>query len=263
MKIDQKEIKRRISEATGFERAEELKRLQFIIDELNAHLDFDTSKKVMEIGCGNGNVSMGIASMGYQTLGVDIDADSITRAKANNTYSNLEFKAEPAENLTEGDKFDAIVCTEVLEHLIDPSVVLDYAGNYLKKGGIFISTVPNGYGPREVLMTKPMQYLEKKELGEKLVKFKRLFGFGHGTVQSSNPDLEHIQFFGRKEIVKLHEERGFKLKNFSKGDSLSNIFPLSIFTRRSRKLQEIDCAVANVLPPTFTSGFYMSYILKA
>lgn len=262
MEIDKKEIKRRIINATGFERAEELKRLEFIIDELNAHLDFDSSKRVMEIGCGNGNVCMGIASIGYQTLGVDIDADSIKRAKANNTYSNLEFRAEPAENLTEGNKFDAIVCSEVLEHLVDPSVVLDYACAYLKKGGVFISTVPNGFGPREVLMTKPMQYLEKKELGEKLVKFKQLFGFGHGTVQSSNPDLSHIQFFSKKEIVGLHEVRGFKLKKFSNGDSLANIFPLSIFTRRSRKLQEIDCAVADVLPPTFTSGFYMSYILE-
>lgn len=252
-------IKKKLKEVTGFETAEELKRLQFIVDEINGHLNFDTSKKVLEIGCGNGNVAMGIASMGYHTLGVDIDESSIETAKRNNTFKNLEFRAEPAENLTEAERFDAIVCTEVLEHLDDPSVVLTYALSNLKEDGIFISTVPNGRGPREVLMTKPMQYMEKNNLGGGLLKVKRAFGFGHGTVQSSNPNLEHVQFFSKKRIVALHEKNGFKLKRFQKSDSFSDIFPYSILARRSMMLQELDCSTADVLPPAFSSGFYMSY----
>jgi 2-polyprenyl-3-methyl-5-hydroxy-6-metoxy-1,4-benzoquinol methylase len=262
MKPSKSEIMEKLQKATGFDSVEELKRLEFIIDEINDSLNFDSSKKVLEIGCGNGNVCMGIASMGYQTLGVDIDEESIRRAQANNNMPNLEFKAEPAENLSEGDKFDAIVCTEVLEHLVDPTVVLEYALKYLKKDGVFISTVPNGYGPREVLMTKPQQFLEQKELGERLVKFKRVFGYGHGTVQSSNPNLEHIQFFSKKRIIQLHEDSGFRLKRFNHADSFGNIFPYSILTRRVKKLQELDCAVADLLPSAFTSGFYMSYLRK-
>ena len=260
--MDTKQIEKKLTEAAVFDRVEELKRLRFIIDEINDHLNFDKSRKVLEIGCGNGNVSMGIASMGYQTLGVDIDEESIEIASSKNKFPNLQFRAEPAENLSEGDKFDAIVCTEVLEHLVEPAVVLDYALKYLKKDGIFISTVPNGFGPREVLMTKPMQYLEKKDMGERLLKFKRLFGFGHGTVQSSNPDLHHIQFFSKKNIVELHRKKGFRLKKFKKADSFANVFPYSVLARRSRKLQEIDCAAADILPVAFTSGFYMSFTLK-
>ncbi|MDZ7845898.1 MAG: methyltransferase domain-containing protein [Owenweeksia sp.] len=259
MTLNRRQQREKIREATGYETAEELKRLQFIIDELNDHLKQDTSKKVLEIGCGNGNVSMGIASFGYQTLGVDIDEDSIKTAQKNNRFKNLAFKAEPAEHLSEAEKFDAIVCTEVLEHLVDPTVVLDYAVKYLKHDGIFISTVPNGYGPRELLMTKPMQFMEKRQWGEELLKFKRMFGFGHGTVQSNNPNLEHVQFFTKKRIVCLHEKSGFKLKRFQKSDSFSDIFPYSILARRSMALQEFDCTTADILPAVFSSGLYMSY----
>jgi 2-polyprenyl-3-methyl-5-hydroxy-6-metoxy-1,4-benzoquinol methylase len=261
-KVSNKDLMAKVVEATGYQNAEDKKRLSFIIDEINSHLGFDLSKKVLEIGCGNGNICMGIASIGYQTHGVDIDEDSIRTAKASNRFPNLTFSAQAAENLSEGDKYDAIVCSEVLEHLVDPSIVLDYVEQYLKKDGIFISTVPNGFGPREVLMTKPQQYLEKKDFGDRLLKFKRIFGFGHGTVQSSNPDLEHIQFFSKKHIIKLHEEKGFTLKRFNNADSFSNIFPYSILTRRIKKLQEFDCVVADILPAAFTSGFYMSYTRK-
>lgn len=263
MKIAKQEVKERISKVVNFRSIEELKRLEFIVGEVNNYLNFDSSKKVLEIGCGNGNVCRGIASIGYQVLGVDIDKESIDCAKALNTMSNLEFRAEPAENLSEGDKFDAIVCTEVLEHLIDPSVVLEYAIKYLKKGGVFISTVPNGYGPREVLMTKPQQFIEKKELGDRLLKVKHSFGFGHGTAQSSNPNLEHIQFFSKSKIIQIHEDRGFKLKKFRHADSLANIFPYSILTRRLKILQELDCSMADLLPSAFTSGFYMSFTLAS
>ncbi len=254
--------RKKLLKVTAFKTAEDLKRLTFIINELNQHLQLDSSKKVLEIGCGNGNISMGIASMGYQTTGLDIDEESIATATSNNRFPNLTFRTEPAEKLSEADHFDAIVCSEVLEHLDDPGVVLNFALSNLREDGIFISTVPNGYGPREVLMTKPMQFLQKRNLGTSLQKLKRAFGFGHGTVQSNNPNLEHVQFFSKRAILQLHQGNGFILKRFAKGESFANIFPYSILTRRLRVLQKLDCAIADILPSIFASGFYMSFSKK-
>lgn len=248
--------------ASGFDVIEDLKRLSFIVNELEQHFGGNKDKKVLEIGCGNGRISKGIASQGYQMKGVDIDESSIELAKASNRFDNLDFEAIPAEELAIDQHFDAIVCSEVLEHLVDPTVVLKFVKERLKPDGIMVTTVPNGKGPREVLMTQPMQYLEKKNFGETLLKVKQSMGYGHGTAQSSNPDLSHIQFFSKQEIVGLHKNFGLHLKNFRKSDSMRNVFPYSLFTRRIKALEKLDCQIADFLPVPLVSGFYMSFTKK-
>ena len=108
--------------------------------------------------------------MGYQVLGVDIDEESIREAQLNNPLPNLKFRAEAAEDLQERGAFDAIVCTEVLEHLDDPSVVLDYVRENLSEGGLFISTVPNGYGPGGILDDHAPTVSSKKRDGRRTSK---------------------------------------------------------------------------------------------
>jgi 2-polyprenyl-3-methyl-5-hydroxy-6-metoxy-1,4-benzoquinol methylase len=247
---------------SGFEAVEHLKRLSFIVNELDQHFKLNKDKKVLEIGCGNGRVCKAIASQGYKVKGVDIDNSSIELAKSTNDFPNLEFEAIPAEKLDTRESFDAIVCTEVLEHLAEPEVVLEFAKNRLNPNGVLITTVPNGKGPREVLMTQPMQYLEKKNLGKALQKVKNSMGYGYGTPQSSNPNLEHIQFFSKKEIILMHKKHGFKLKTFKKSDSIRNVFPYSLLTKKIRPLEKLDCKIADFLPTPLVSGFYMSYTIE-
>lgn len=250
-----------LREHTTFEKPLDLKRLEIIVREIQDHLGGKPGR-VLEIGCGNGNICAGIASQGHQVLGVDIDKESIEIARQSFSKPNLEFIAEAAEEITTREHFDVIVCSEVLEHLEDPGFVLDYAYNQLPKQGLFIATVPNGRGPREVIMTQPMQYLERINLGGLLYRLKRLFGFGQGTVQSSNPDLTHLQFFSRKAIINLHESRGFQLKKFRKLDSIAHVFPFSILITRSPKLQKMDLSMADYLPYPLSSGFAMSFVKK-
>ena len=260
--MTKKEIQAKILGVSQFERVEELKRLMFIVEEINRALDFNTSQRILEVGCGNGNVSRGIASMGYQVLGVDIDKESIELARSNNPLPNLDFRAEAAENLKEHGSFDAIVCTEVLEHLDDPTVVVNYVKDNLRSGGLFVSTVPNGFGPRELFMTKPQQFLQKNGMGGGLLKIKRALGYGHGTVQSSNPDLEHVQFFSKSRIVGLHRDAGFRLMKFGHGEFISSVFPFSLLSKRSEGVQKMDNKVSDLLPSFLSSGFYMSFSLE-
>jgi SAM-dependent methyltransferase len=44
------------------------------------------------------------------------------------------------------DKFDAVICTEVLEHVPEPQQVLDELYRILKPGGIICLTTPQGWG---------------------------------------------------------------------------------------------------------------------
>lgn len=242
---------------TQYTRVEEFKRLDFIVGEVQKNVK--PGAKILDIGCGNGNLSIALGSLGYNVKGIEIDEASVQNARKHNTFPNVEFAVADANKFTLNDEFDLIVCTEVLEHLTNPKELVASAYRLLKPEGIFIVTVPNGYGPREALMTKPMQWMMRKGYGNTLVKIKRLFGYKHATMQSSNPDLTHIQFFTRTSLNKLLMDAGFKPMGFGKADFLEVVFPFSLVANRVKFIQKIDCAVSDVLPAGLTNGFYTSW----
>ena len=84
---------------------------------------------------------------------------------------------------------------------------------------------------------------------------KKLFGFGGTTVQSSADDLTHIQFFTKKSLEQLANETSFRIIRFGKTNFIEDVFPFSIFTKRIKFLQKLDCAVAEKLPYTLNGGF--------
>lgn len=242
---------------TNYQTVEEFKRLDFIVGEVQKNAP--ANGKILDIGCGNGNLSMALGSLGYNVKGIDVDATSIATATAKNTFTNVVFEVADANKFTINDEYDLIVCTEVLEHLDTPTELVQSAYRILKPGGTMVVTVPNGFGPRETLMTKPMQWMMRKGHAKTLVNIKRFFGYKHATEQSSNPDLTHTQFFTRRSLFAMMEGAGFKPMAFGKGDFLEFVFPISLLTNRIKALQRLDTKVADYLPAGFTNCFYTSW----
>jgi 2-polyprenyl-3-methyl-5-hydroxy-6-metoxy-1,4-benzoquinol methylase len=242
---------------TTYDHTEEFKRLDFIVNQVKAHAK--PGAKLLDIGCGNGNLPMALGSLGYNVRGIDVDETSIKIANERNTFDNVSFDVADANKFTESDEYDLIICTEVLEHLEKPVELVQSSYRILKPGGVMIATVPNGYGPRESLMTKPMQWMMRNGHTDKLVKIKRAFGYKHATAQSSNPDLTHIQFFTRKSLYKLMQDAGFKHLAFGKSDFLELVFPFSLVANRVKAIQKLDCAIADYLPAGLTNGFYTAW----
>lgn len=243
--------------ATTYSDIEDFKRLDFIISSI-AGLN-NKEAKVLDIGCGNGNISLALGSVGYNVTGVDIDQTSVDTARSRNTYTNVKFEVLDANSFAMTDAFDAVVCSEVLEHLHKPYELSESIYRILKPGGVFVATVPNGYGPREMLITRPMQYLGKKGMDKPIIAFKKMLGYSAKTLQSSNEDLTHVQFFSVGAFTRLLSGVGFKLIDFQNADFLERIFPFSLLTRRIKVLQKLDCKVADVLPRHFTCGFYTAW----
>ncbi len=242
---------------TTYTHTEEFKRLDFIVNQVRANVQ--KGAKLLDIGCGNGNVSIALGSLGYTVWGIDVDETSIKMANERNPFENVRFDVVDANAFTESEQYDLIICTEVLEHLEKPEALVRSAYSILKPGGTMIVTVPNGYGPRESLMTKPMQWMMRKGHTDKLVKIKKAFGYTHATAQSSNPDLTHLQFFTRKSLFALMENTGFNLMAFGKSDFLELVFPFSFIANRVKALQKLDCALADYLPAALTNGFYTTW----
>lgn len=239
-----------------FTRIADKKRVEFIKSSLNKHIPAAAS--VLDIGCGNGIISKELALLGYHVTAIDVSERTIALAQSVNHHPNIHFQVVRAGELQpEPDKYDAIICSEVLEHMHDPSTLLAVIHTSLKREGTLIVTVPNGRGPREFLVTKPVQYLQSKNniLTRLLTGVKRMLGYEGVTVQSSAEDLRHVQFFTARSLLALANANGFDIATFRKTNFIEQVFPFSLLTKRSVALQKLDCQLAELLPLAFTSGF--------
>lgn len=240
-----------------FERQADIKRLRFITDNLLKHLYKDAN--ILDVGCGNGIISRHLADVGFNVLGIDVSKKAILKAKSIKESYNLKFEVKDANELAESKfKYKGIVCSEVLEHLENPKLFLNSIYKLLDQDGILIITVPNGFGPREVLITKPMQFIssENTRLSTVIRGLKKSLGYSGETIQSSADDLSHIQFFSLADFKHLASDTNFEIIKMGKTDFLEEVFPFSLFARRVIFLQKIDCAIADILPLSLNGGFF-------
>jgi 2-polyprenyl-3-methyl-5-hydroxy-6-metoxy-1,4-benzoquinol methylase len=239
-----------------FNRIADIKRLDFIISALKSGLP--EGAEVLDVGCGNGVISRSLGEQGFNVRGIDVSEKTIEKARSLNKFSNVRFEVVSAEQLVaDGSRYHAVICSEVLEHLNDPGKLLRVLHQSLHEDGILIVTVPNGNGPRELFVTKPVIALQKKNnFAWKAVKrIKELFGYKGTTAQSDADDLTHIQFFTRPSLEELASKNNFRIVRFGKTNFIEDVFPFSFVAKRVKVLQKWDCAIAERLPYGFTGGF--------
>ena len=95
----------------------------------------------LDLGCGTGLITRHIA-LEY-TVGMDLNPWAIAKAGSHVT-DRVQFVVGDAENLPlMADTFDVVVCTDVLEHLLNPEKAVLDIFRLLKSGGMLLGTVPN------------------------------------------------------------------------------------------------------------------------
>lgn len=98
-------------------------------------------KTVLDVGCGDGHLLKCFSDRRVITYGTEYNADSAAVA-AKRGANILQGGLEP--QLPVGvDGFDAIIFTEVIEHINNPSAITSHFLNLLKPGGLLYITTPN------------------------------------------------------------------------------------------------------------------------
>jgi 2-polyprenyl-3-methyl-5-hydroxy-6-metoxy-1,4-benzoquinol methylase len=244
-----------------YDRIADRKRLDFISNAISSKAHKDA--KILDVGCGNGVISRHLGKLGFNVLGIDVSEATIQRARELNTLPNVNFDVISAEQLVaQGDTFDAIICSEVLEHLQQPSSLLKVLYQSLKADGLLIVTVPNGTGPRELFVTRPVLAMRAQNnwAWRAIVKVKTAMGYTGTTVQSAADNLDHIQFFKKSDLEALSSENNFRIVRFGKANFIEDVFPFSFIAKKIKGLQWLDCKIADALPYRFTGGFFSVWV---
>jgi len=76
----------------------------------------------LEIGCGEGELSIRLAQRGFRVRGCDISADIVEEARRRAADAGVDatFWQQPIESIDDANAAPLVVCCEVLEHLDDP-----------------------------------------------------------------------------------------------------------------------------------------------
>ena len=167
--------------------------------------------RVLDVGCGNGALAGRLIHEGFAVVGIDMSQEGIQIAR--DAHPGCRFEVMPGDALIierlNVQPFDAVVSTEVIEHLYDPTAFLIGCTAALRPGGrLVISTPYHGY-----LKNLALALTGRWDSH-----------FHPGRVGG------HIKFWSRRTLVAAIEEMGLTPVDFRGGGRVPLIWKSMILT---------------------------------
>ena len=150
--------------------------------------------KVLDIGCGSGEITLEISKLGYKTEGVDFSPIAIEKAKNN----GIECRVIDVDAGLpyEDNQFDAVWMGDVIEHVFDPVFVLKEINRVVRNNGLLLLTVPYDLS-----------------LG---LRIRTLFGVSYQeATYRERGQYKHHTFFSKSLIQYMLDDSSFDIKQFA------------------------------------------------
>jgi 2-polyprenyl-3-methyl-5-hydroxy-6-metoxy-1,4-benzoquinol methylase len=174
------------------------------------------ARRVLDLGCGNGELCGQLAREGYDVVGVERDVEGVRIARQANPripFYPSGVSDDPLTLLAQegGRTFDAVVSTEVIEHLYAPHMLPAYAYQLLARDGhLIVSTPYHGY-------------LKNLMLSLYGAWDRHLDPLWHGG---------HIKFWSRRTLARLLAQARFEVVGFRGVGRLPYMWKSMILTAR-------------------------------
>ena len=103
-------------------------------------------KSVLDVGCGGGLLCEALAHRGALVTGIDMGEAPLSVARLHQLESGVtvDYQQSTAESMAErrAGEFEIVTCLEMLEHVPDPSTVIQACADLCRSGGdLFFSTI--------------------------------------------------------------------------------------------------------------------------
>jgi 2-polyprenyl-3-methyl-5-hydroxy-6-metoxy-1,4-benzoquinol methylase len=183
---------------------------------------------ILDVGCGSGVNSKALAAMGHRVCGIDLSEAAIEQ------YRSYGFEGRTGDIETGLDyadsSFDVVFCSEVIEHMTSPEILVSEIKRVLKPGGRLVLSTPNS-----------------------AFWLYRLFGaLGYTVSELQHP--KHFQFFSRRSLLKLLEGSGLRRQEVM-GRNMYVILPGSVGS-----LEAILPTLGFKREPRFRTGGYFWHL---
>lgn len=259
-----------------------VKRVDFFIEHIEAYRKrkgLETQEvRILDVGCGTGvYVTIPLANAGYSVIGLDLDSASIDRARQLTLgLKNIEFRCGSLENQHFYQPFHVVICSEVLEHLERPVILVRQLAGAIKEGGLLLVTVPNGFGFFELesffwrLLSRYPWLVQRLYYCERL--FWRIFGSAEIlrrrneeytperlklALSTLAPDTNHLQAFTRSKITQLLRGQGLEVLAFRNNTFLAGNL-LGLVVRELDGFLSWNGRIANRLPSFLVSDWLIA-----
>lgn len=173
---------------------------------------------VLDVGCGTGTqLTRPLAEIfpDVQFIGIDPDAVSIRYAQSLPALPNLQFGG--MELLDRHARADLVIASEVVEHVENPDQFLADLRRRIPENGRLLITVPNGYGPYEMVAALEC-LLRILRVYWVMRKFKRWLlnqpAPERAVMQDSLAISPHLNFFSSMALMQLFRSAGLQVIDY-------------------------------------------------
>jgi SAM-dependent methyltransferase len=235
---------------------------------IRQHLE--QSDRIVELGCGTGcMLTLPLLKAGFDIIGVDRDESSIAYGRSLAVQVGLSDNSLFLGELADlPGKYDVVIASEVLEHLDEAQLSILLASVYeaLRAGGMFLITVPNGFGWYEfeswIWNKCGLGWLLSRTRLERTLMLFKVWLSGKSEEQmveqypSSLDTSPHVQRFTLQSLEHRLVESGFHVVEKTGSAIISGQFSNLLFTGYNW-LTSLNASLADRMP-ALSSGFYFA-----
>jgi trans-aconitate 2-methyltransferase len=106
-------------------------------EELLNLLSPQPGERILDVGCGTGQLTQQIALVGAEVMGIDASLSMVEQARHN--YPDLKFAVADARDFQFEQPFDAVFSNAALHWILEPDAVIRCIYQALKPGGRFVA----------------------------------------------------------------------------------------------------------------------------
>ncbi len=194
-------------------------------------------RRLIDVGCAQGELSRGLLDQGWDVLGVEPDHDDAARARAKGVRVICETFGDCLDELPR--VADVVLFADVLEHLAQPEEALVSTKRLLKPGGAVVASIPNiaHIAVRLQLLSGSFSYTDRGPL-----------------------DRTHLRFFTKKTVRQLFSSAGYEVQSIQVTPAPIEIAARAIGIQRIPRIIDVANWGSSVVWP---GGLAYQFLIKA